>query len=397
VLALATGCVVTPPTRSVWPCDTELDCEEGFVCDARAGDPEWACAPRCTTSSDCPEGATCLPNGACAAACSFTTGGRPVQGCAEGLSCGRLQYPFGATPASVGLCGRAPTCTVDTECPADMRCATSTLTALSGLSNLPCVPVPDERGACPSSWVRTDLGCLPNCDSPSGTVACPPGMACYEGRAAPLGARESESLCFFGFYGALCRSDVECFVGRCADVPGGGRQCTERCDDAARVSGRPRATACGALVDDAGPFGVHLEMRCGSDDADAVCVARGGVGAGCREGSDCLEGFECRDGECTRDCTTSEDCRASGAQNPLADGFCDLELAHCRRLLPRDAVCVLDEECVTGSCLFPALDPRGARRCGVPRPVGSPCGRDEDCASGRCRPGGLGVQVCAPL
>lgn len=389
VVSLSAACVVTPPSRAVWPCETALDCEDGWVCDARAGDEERICAPRCTADTDCGSGASCLPNGACAASCSFTTEGRPLEACPEGLSCGRLRYPFGATPESEGLCGRAPTCTNDEACPAGMQCASSVLPALRGLSNLPCL-YRSDGGVCPAGWVPTELGCWPSCDQTAGGVACPAGMACFEGTAAPLGARPSESLCLFGFYGASCRSDVECFAGRCADVGGGERQCTERCDDAARVSGLPRARACSSLLDAAGPLGSHLVMRCTSEAADAVCVARGGVGSGCRVAGDCVAPLECFEGTCTRTCASSDDCALRATDNALASGYCEPAEGRCRPLLPGGAPCDRAEQCVDGACLRPFPDPRDTSRCGAPRALGDPCFRDEECVSRRCASFGFG-------
>ncbi len=397
------ACVVSPPDRSVWACATDLECADGFVCGSRAGDPERVCVQACSQGADCGAGGLCLSNHACAEPCSFTTDGRPIDACAEGLSCGRLQYPFGSTPAGAGLCGRAATCTDDTDCedePSPSRCASSTVLELRGLSNLPCVPIEEESG-CPSGWVATTRGCLPNCDQAAGEVACPPGMACLEGVAAPIGARESESVCFFGFYGAPCRDDTECLVGRCYEGPGGRRQCTERCDDIARVSGRPRGSACPTLVTNAGPLGAQLVFRCASDAPDAVCYASGGVGSGCRDASDCVEGLECREGLCTRGCFDDGDCiLPDEGGNPLASGFCDLRLEpdarRCRRRIAQNTTCELDAECVTNLCLS-ALDFSEAPRCGRARAVGFPCARDVECASLRCGSGALpGLPLCAP-
>jgi hypothetical protein len=136
-------------------------------------------------------------------------------------------------------------------------------------------------------------------------------------------------------------------------------------------------------------------MRCASDAADAVCVARGGVGSGCRATSDCASSLECLEGVCTRACRTSDDCVLPDADNPLASGHCDIELARCRPLLPNGALCTSAEECVGGACLRPFPDPRDPSRCGSPRAVGDPCFRDDECASRRCERSVFGG-ICAP-
>lgn len=391
------SCTVTPPVQTVWPCRSDDECVPGFRCGARAGDPERTCMPGCTSSDDCEAGSVCTATGTCAVQCSFGSDGSPIEACPAGLSCGRLRYPLAASPESEGLCGAAPTCTINEDCGEGLRCASYDSTTLRGLSNLPCVPEVTATG-CPAGWVGSSLGCLANCDPSPTEVSCAPGMACHRGTLVPIGARTSESACYFGFYGAPCRDDAECFVGRCTDVGGGARQCTETCDAAARVSLLPREQACRALGDRAGPLGARLVFACASSDADAACVARGGVGSGCRSDGpgpddECADGLECRGGLCTRPCFDPMGCYlADDGGNPLANGFCDFGSGLCERLLDRGALCAFDAECATGLCAPPI--PTAESRCDVPRGPTRFCSRDEECLSGRCLGSPMGLRLC---
>lgn len=397
--SMACACTVTPPPHGVWTCRTDEDCAGGYRCSARAGDAALTCQLACDSSEDCPDDFVCSPAGTCAQRCTFTGVGNDRGGCPTGLSCERLRYPLGADPEPQGLCVTVDTCTANDDCPANQRCASYDSTMLRGLTNLPCVPTVSASG-CPAGWVGTSLGCLANCDPAIGSIACAPGMSCYIGALVPVGARESESGCYFGFYGASCRDDTECFVGRCSDLGGGVRQCTETCDDAARLSLEPRAAACGALLDRAGPLGARLVFTCSGDDASAICVARGGVGSGCRsEGTgpdaECADGLECREGLCTRPCASDADCvLASATQNDLASGYCDPDSGLCRRRLDLGALCDLDAECTTGLCAPPL--PTAEFRCDRQRRPSQLCTRDAECLSGRCVGGrmGMSLRIC---
>lgn len=382
------GCVVSP-REQVWACASSADCIDGWVCAAPAGDTERTCVPACQGDTDCPSGSICLPSHTCAETCTFASDGNPIEPCSSGLECARLRYPLGTDPQSEGLCVAAETCTTNTDCgEAGYRCASSDTTQLRGLSNLPCVPVGGPAG-CPSGYVQTTIGCLARCDDELASIACPPAMTCHEGSLVSVGARESESACYFGFYGAPCRDDTECFVGRCTDVGDGRRQCTETCDAAAFISLQPRETACATLLSRAGALGARLVFTCSSEGADGVCVARGGVGSGCRSDGpgpddECAEGLECRGGLCTRACEDTSACvLADTGQNPLANGFCDGASGLCLRLSPESSTCADDAECVTGLCASPPLL-TGEDRCRRPRRVNTPCERNAECLSGTC-------------
>jgi hypothetical protein len=386
-LALS-GCVAAAPQRDVWICDSDEDCVAGFRCSAVAGEPERRCMPTCRSSLDCNRG-QCTSASVCAPVCSFGSDGRPIEACSPGLSCGRLRYPLTTFPESGGLCGLARTCSTDTDCGPASVCMSSSSPMLRGLSHLPCAPAP-TGSACPTGWVGTELGCLPNCAPSTAEVSCPPGMACLQGSLVPFGARASEGACYFGFYGAPCRNDTECFVGSCLPVGDGTSQCTETCESAARLSALPPERACGALVNRAGVLGARLVFQCESAELYAPCVARGGVGSGClaqQPGPDdeCAEGLECREGVCTRPCVESWECllRDDGG-NRLANGFCDAESGLCAPLLERGERCELDDACVTKLCAPPSLT-GGEPVCAEPRGPSVPCARDAECRSGSCR------------
>jgi hypothetical protein len=413
VLALSLGaCMVTPPDPGRWACTTDDDCLDDFRCGTRPGEQARSCIATCG-GEGCADGSVCTAAGTCVAQCRFANGGAATVACPQDQWCGRLRNPRGSEPEGSGLCGSLPTCSTNSDCelpnpPAyvaalgPLECASSTITSLRGLSNLPCLPRQTDN-ACPAGWVFAGgLGCLPNCDPGLGLTSCPPGMSCYEGALAPVGARESESACAFGFYGAPCRGDDECLVGSCLDT-GHGMRCTETCDEAARVSLLPRDRACDSLLDDAGTLGVHLVFTCSGDDASAVCVPRGGVGTGCApdvaaadpdplEDDECMPGLLCREGQCTRPCVSHGDCVVDPTgRAPLANGYCD-DAGFCRRLLDQSSRCEFDDECVTGLCAQPVE--LAGYRCQTPRRPGSPCRRDAECLSGACAGGRFGVPVC---
>ncbi len=397
--ALALGaCVVTPPSRDEWACASDEDCVEGYVCAARAGTVGRTCALRCASDEACGADAACAPNGTCARRCTFAPDATPIEPCPSGLACTRSRFPLGAASRIEGLCGSIPTCTIDGDCPGGMRCVSSDGASLRGLSNLICAPIPTDAG-CPSAWIETALGCLPRCDGEGGAAACPAGMACHRGSLVPFGARLDESGCYFGAYGEACRDDGECFVGRCVDVGGGARQCTESCDDARRLFLVDEATAdpCPALLDRAGPFGARRVFSCEGAGPSAYCVGAGGVGSGCSidaAASGCAPGLECRQGVCTRSCASDPECAlVPNDANPLASGYCDPATGLCAPRLPEDAPCTLDAECTSGLCAAPII-PIDGYRCTYPRRAATPCTRDAECLSGRCTGSRYGIRVC---
>ncbi len=400
LLALAvssalSACVVAEPTQELWPCTTNQDCIEGYLCTSRAGDPQRSCVAACETNDDCPARAVCLPSGSCAYTCTFASDGTALAACPTGLSCGRLRYPLGAQADSTGLCSVALTCTNNMHCGEGARCASSDNTQLRGLSNLPCAPLATESG-CPPGWIGSALGCLASCDESLASVSCPPATTCHRGSLVPVGARDSESGCYFGYYGAPCRDDSECFVGSCVEVAEGVRQCTETCEAATFISSQPRETACRTLLARSGPLGTRLVFGCASDAEDAPCVAHGGVGSGCGRDDDaaCAEQLECRGGLCTRECFDHADCVLDDdGGNALASGYCDMNTGLCRRSLDVDSICDGDDQCTTGLCV-PPVSPFGEYRCGEPRRASQPCTRDAECITGRCVGMRLGVRVC---
>lgn len=396
VALVGSGCVVAPPSREVWPCVDDAQCLDGYACVARAGAAGRICERHCTEDSACGDDGLCTTSGICALRCSFAPDGTPIRACPEGLACVRRRLPLGADPEIEGLCGTIPACTTSADCGADMECASSTDPLLRGLSNLICMPAPSEAG-CPPAWVLTTSGCLPRCTADAS--ACPAGMSCRHGSLAPLGARIDESACVLGLYGAPCLDDAECFVGRCEDVGGGSRQCTETCESARRLFLVPDAEAdpCFALGDRAGPLGERVAFRCEEGAGSPTCVARGGVGSGCDAealSSGCAVGLECRLGTCSRACGSDADCEVAGDEkNPLATGYCDEASRLCAPRLPDDALCALDAECVSGLCANPAFV-LGEYRCTRPRRPGTPCSRNVECVSGRCTDSRFGVPVC---
>ncbi|MBN8614970.1 MAG: hypothetical protein J0L92_30505 [Deltaproteobacteria bacterium] len=406
-LALATtlsACLATEPMPGFWPCSSDANCIDSHVCASRAGETQASCVARCDADTPCPEGSRCLPSGTCAFECSFAGNGMPIVACPEGLHCARLRYPLGTAAVSEGLCDVTPTCITSSDCDPGWRCASSDNVLLQGLSNLPCAPLETASG-CPAGWINTSLGCLASCDSPVTSVSCPAASTCMTGSLVPFGARESESACHLGYYGAPCRDDSECFVGSCQDIPGGRRQCTETCVGANFLTPAMIEAPCTKLATRAGPLGARLIFECAPADVEDVCVARGGVGSGCRraegleltehtQDDECGEDLECRGGLCTRQCVVNEDCRAQGGEtNPLANGYCNQSTGYCAPVLDLDAICESDEECSTGLCA-PPVSPFGAYRCDNPRRPSEFCTRDVECISRRCVGTPLSLRVC---
>lgn len=388
----ALGCTVTPPERAVWVCATDDECVPPHVCRARAGDPVRTCVHPCGGDEDCGPGARCLVDGTCARTCSFDSAGRPIGRCPDGMFCARLEDPRGSDRGGEGICGMLPTCARDSDCQVpsrgtvtSARCPSSLAVELAGLPNLTCLPAPDRPGGpCPAGTVATAIGCLPSCDSAGETVACPPGMACFAGVLAHVDAEPSDAACFYGLYGAPCRDQVECFVGSCLEVAPRKRQCTMSCEEAARLSGVARTSACDLLRRNAGPLARRHLFECSSGSPNALCVARGGIGAGCADPSDCLDGLTCLDGLCTRECFDDADCKLTEREDAsdLARGYCDGE-GRCQGRLEGGSPCEFDAQCVTDLCASPAT-PGARRTCAPPRPIGSFCVRDEECISRRC-------------
>lgn len=394
---LVSGCVVTPPQPGVWPCTSDDNCLAGHRCGVLGGDTSRYCTRSCTEDADCLDGDLCAAGGTCASRCSFANDGTAIEACPQGLWCARRSFPLGVSSESEGICGAIRVCKVNADCPEGSRCHSSDGGLLRDLPNLVCVPDTSLAG-CPPGWINTSLGCLAGCDTALATVSCPAGMACYQNSLVAYGARQNESACYYGHYGAPCRNDAECFVGSCLDVGGGVHQCTETCESAARLfRADPGDPACAALSERAGPLGARLVFHCSAEGSDGLCVAAGGVGSGCRSAllsADCASGLECLQGICTRACEDPLDCVVDdGITQPLATGYCSSESGLCASRRIEGALCAFDAECTTNLCAPPALLV-GDYRCARPRRPTSPCVRDAECISGRCLGMRLGLSVC---
>jgi hypothetical protein len=268
-------------------------------------------------------------------------------------------------------------------------CAARRTTARRCVALEPAVCAHGDRDGLPAGWVGSSLGCLANCDPSPTDVSCPPGMACYRGALVPVGARTSESACYFGFYGAPCRDDAECFVGRCTDV-GGGCAAVHR-----DLRGRG---ACEPPAARAGVPGARRPRRWRSARASSSVVLRARpTPRASRVAASAAAVAAMAPGPTTSAPTASSVARASAPRpcfdpmgcflsddggNPLANGYCDFESGLCERLLDRGALCTFDAECATGLCAPPI--PTAESRCDVPRGPTRFCSRDEECLSGRC-------------
>jgi hypothetical protein len=364
-----TGCVATTPdlTAQPYPCDTDHDCIDGWVCAITGVLSHSVCRPACDPShpSSCANG-FCTSAGVCWDACSIASDGTLTRGCTGGMSCVRRNGFTGE-----GLCMPAAGCTVSSDCTATSHdCANeifhlpSTVpgTAFSADHSV-CLSTPEGEmhDRCPTGYFANNGTCIPSCDQP--TDRCPPGMACLRDLGAVLGA-PGRSPCLMGWRGMPCRDDSECYEGRCLAIATGAHVCTFTCEQAAMAGPLGCDVLDGYTI--AG-FG-GLDFSC---DPSGVCAAVGAVGAPCNDQLPCDAELACLNGAgvCTKPCSARTDCVIDSVGNATlrSSVYCapitspsGSTLHFCLNQQPVGAMCTTNEECQSGRCM--------SERCVVPLP-----------------------------
>ncbi len=174
-IGLSAGCYSErlPPPAYRYPCDSDLDCDQGESCVL------GLCEFRCSTATfetDCPSDGSYLAciNGLCANGCEVGTDTCPdltecIDLSALGISVGGSSNPFGGSSnTNVGVCGRM--CEVGGDsCPGGEVC-------ILGFCTPECDP--EDPAACPEG-----LACLPDLG-----VCGPPAAAGDSGGSATNGS-----------------------------------------------------------------------------------------------------------------------------------------------------------------------------------------------------------------
>jgi hypothetical protein len=350
--------------------------------------------------------------------------------CSSNLNCLRtaLEKP------NEGLCVPMRVCSSDAECPGNVKttCGTTVLRDMLGskadnvfTDHLLCVKAgcsdtndcADDEGCLAdyySLYGSMPAICLANCDSQK---QCPPDFAC-----AQAGAPGAPSMCLPGVPGVRCTREDDCLVGDCTDTGAGFSVCTKECENddecsafdagiyfrcvAGTPGGKKHCIAAtpfhgsDCLSDDDCVDGTHCfhdspyervstksECRVPCDE-NARCPPRGGLahtclgpeggcypgdfGLPCVDSSDCMEPYTCEDItlEVGRDIVKQNTSDTSGS--PLR--ICTIQCQD-----QQDSICNDVPALLKGSAYCAPDD-----RCHMSAPAGSPCTRNEQCASANC-------------
>ncbi len=361
VALFALGCVVSPPdlTGQSYPCSSDQDCIDGWVCADIGVLGHDVCRPRCdpaSPSSACPSG-FCTSAGVCWDTCRIASDGALDQGCAPGLACVRRNGFSGE-----GLCMPTAGCTVSTDCTeASHDCSNEVFhlpssdgTTMFSADHSVCIATAqgDVRDRCPLGYFANNGICIPSCDQTD--ARCPPGMACVKGLGSVLGAA-GRSACLPGWRGLPCRDDSECYEGRCLALANGLHTCSFTCAQA------DAAGPLGCDILDGSPiagFG-GLDFEC---DSAGMCSPLGAIGAPCNPAMPCHPEIACLNdtaGVCTEYCTTRAECVVStvDSHDMRENVYCapitsptGTPLFFCLNQRPFGATCDIGRQCVTGRC-----------------------------------------------
>lgn len=368
-------------------CNKDADCNNGLNCfDWPNG---YCIKTGCTSSQDCPQGASCLPlldNGqACFQSCEGN------QQCRNGYGCKGLAALGGETknichPISDKKLPLGMRCEGAQECDGSMGCVQ--LGPVAMCTETGC----SDQTACPEGAKCVALTavpvCLPDCSSDldcdpafGETIACQetkdifnkPAKVCGSsnyglavGQLCYFNSECSTGYCHLLFVGKctdsgkLCSSDRDCALGFCTEDPSSQRGiCSKECG-----SGDPcpsgnlcimaeETPVCMATCTDAG-------SKCGPSGYDMTCTygmvhypqAAGGKlacfkrrtgdeGSGCDANADCLNG-DCfyqqgSDGYCMGACISNTQCTFGST--------CDGAL--CRLMCSSDLDCPSGQTCLT--------------------------------------------------
>ena len=359
------GCyaVCVPDLPEPRPCNTDADCDPGFVCE-----PIYCANP----AGNAKDSASCVPgdDGRCTEPPDFCGGEfigicvpAPIEGCKDDSECPQgmvckiyctgLCDPYrGCGNPCFGQCEPATPpeeCDADRPCPPGFECATLCVDCVPyDLECKPacinqCVPVPPKEKCnsdadCPEGFHCEPVFCTMQC-IPDGNGGCVPCNDGYLGECVP-NADEG------------CRSDSDCKPG-------------EHCE-----------TFCMGLC--------HPNAGCGST-CIGVCIP-----SGCKSDEDCPEGTYCV-------LTCPPDCVQAYAQSSDNSTPPTCIETHCiGQCLPKPETCESDSDCKEGfvcvlvevcpPCYYsdpPCLAPCKLEGHCEPKPTGQ-CQKDEDCGPNEC-------------
>lgn len=326
--------------------------------------------------------------------------------CAPGNYCRADACPGTCTPrAKIGEACNYGTCVDGAYCKDEKCAATSALgaacTSDSCAKGLACAQViPAEGSPAPGTCKAPSR---PG-DACSATDPCTLGLGCLDGKCTghvEMGQRCSDQVpCFGGFScidrdgkgatcgapltaGAACTSTAQCAVGdRC--LPEGKGVCTAP----------PQAgEVCSALL------GCAVGLVC-TAGPDSRCVARAGAGQACPlrySAGGCQPDLYCRfDQTCGPVGKEGEPCGAYEPKGCVEGLFCSRQThtctkpgaagAFCRPGLPASCGPGLSCQCTVPGCAgsFSPEEHEPEDVCAALKPDGAACGRESDCASGRC-------------
>jgi hypothetical protein len=351
--------------------------------------PEVGVGDPCETTSDCaPERALVCENGFCfERQCTSTTD------CPQGTSC-------------IDDACRAPECSSDDECSERALCLSSECVEGGCRSKSACEPGQVCRGE-PNTCQAPPAVCAVNEDCPVGTTCWPPSGECRN-NCDEISDCDSGQYC--GEQGqcrpnctrdADCLSDEVCTAGRCESLP----DCSEQTPCSGRQRYRdPLTCECVACLRDeqcdASTGEVCTDnyecLFCQLSAAGTDCEARGlfedqGCCVECLIDADCgSDAPFCSSGRCSTippdecisdaDCADGQVCDRNACKPAASFSDCDVQ-ADC----PDGEACFLDGRChaeadTCGGC-------EGESRC-VEGATGSNCaGCQSQCSSADCRDG----------
>jgi hypothetical protein len=175
-----------------------------------------------------------------------------------------------------------------------------------------------------------------------------------------------------------CRAGEFCFNGGCAPKVANGGACVEGRVCASGICDFPVCADC--VNSDQCGSNRYCELNPGQN----FCRTRKAEGASCDNTPQCAAGLSCRRGTCHRSCSSDGQCRAGefcfdgGCDPKLANGALCVEARVCQSGICNTGAC---RECGNnshcGSNSFCALF-----QCEARRPAGSRCGNNFECQSG---------------
>ncbi len=358
------------------PCESDADCSINKLCHKPGGANPNACGARCSKDADCGAywaGSACDFEGRCVETLSSA-------GCASDADCrrGEICHP---QVGEAGTC--APKCSADAECEG---MSPGYLCAAGGVCKKPS----EVGGICSSD------------------ANCPVGKVCMNGYEPAYCYAEckSDSDCSIIEAASKCRSD-----GRCVKASAIKKECSDNLECGFGFACSTKFSKCAPKCEKSGDCDVLAEgLGCAVGGA---CDIQANAPVSCLQDSDCAAGQLCQEGVSNGVCLPP--CKAASDCAPYSLDFCD-SYGKCARkptfeYCSFDAQCPIGEVCHTrvlnGACM-PACDEKpdvcqqanavcyADAKCHPPTPV-TDCASDADCIWGEvCHVGLKGEKgVCA--